>query len=184
MGRVAVLLEPARPPLSDVEVVGTGHEPVTTTSVPTLDEAGGDGRRLRASAGAPVSSPPRPRILPLLRGFAGRCPHCGGRGIFAGIAELRDACPSCGFSFVREEGYWVGAMTVIFALILVVFGAWFVGGMLLTWPQVPWTGLLIGGLVLNGLLPVLGYGWSKAIWVGLDLTFTPARAEEFRRDEA
>ena len=123
---------------------------------------------------------PRPRILPLLRGFAGACPHCGGRGIFAGIAELEDACPNCGFSFVREEGYWVGAMTVIFALILVVFGSWFVGGMLLTWPDVPWTGLLIGGLVINGALPFLGYGWSKAIWVGLDLTFTPARADEFR----
>lgn len=99
--------------------------------------------------------------------------------MFAGIAELKDACPTCGFSFVREEGYWVGAMTVIMALILIVFGAWFVGGMLLTWPDVPWTLLLIGGLVLNGLIPILLYGWSKAMWVGLDLAFNPARAEEF-----
>jgi uncharacterized protein (DUF983 family) len=132
------------------------------------------------TAGAPS------RLSPLLRGLRGRCPHCGGRGIFAGIADLRDACPTCRFSFVREEGYWVGAMTVIMALILLCFGTFFVGGMLVTWPDVPWTGLLIGGLIINGLIPILLYGWSKAIWVGLDLTFNPARAEEFRdvADEA
>ncbi|MEX0868767.1 MAG: DUF983 domain-containing protein [Nitriliruptoraceae bacterium] len=121
-----------------------------------------------------------PRLRPLIRGVQGRCPHCGGRGIFRGIANLEDACPSCGFSFVREDGYWVGAMTVNTAIILVVFGAWFVGGMVVTWPAVPWTGLLVGGIVVNSIIPFLLYGWSKAIWVGLDLTFNPARAHEFR----
>jgi len=32
---------------------------------------------------------------------------------------------------------------------------------------VPWTPLLIGGLVLNGIVPFLLYGWSKTIWVGV-----------------
>jgi uncharacterized protein (DUF983 family) len=131
-----------------------------------------------------TTSPSPSRITPLLRGIRGACPHCGGRKVFKGIADLKDACPTCRFSFVREEGYWVGAMTVIMAVILLVFGLWFVGGMLLTWPDVPWTVLLIGGLVLNGLVPVLLYGWSKTIWVGLDMAFNPARAEEFRDDTA
>jgi uncharacterized protein (DUF983 family) len=130
-----------------------------------------------------TATPPRSRITPLRRGFAGACPHCGGRGVFAGIADLKDACPTCGFSFVREEGYWVGAMTVIMALVLLIFGTWFVGGMLVTWPDVPWTALLIGGLILNAIVPFALYGWSKTIWVGLDLTFNPARAEEFRGSE-
>ena len=120
------------------------------------------------------------RLLPLARGFLGSCPNCGERGVFRGIADLEDACPSCHFSFAREEGYWVGAMIVIMALVLIFFGTFFVGGMLLTWPEVPWTGLLIGGIVINGLVPFLLYGWSKTIWVGLDLAFNPARAEEFR----
>lgn len=121
-------------------------------------------------------------LRPITRGLRGACPHCGGRGIFASVTELKDACPTCGFSFVREEGYWVGAMTVIMAIVLVSFGAWFVGGMLVTWPDVPWTVLLIGGIVLNGVVPFALYGWSKSIWIGLDLTFNPARAEEFRDD--
>jgi uncharacterized protein (DUF983 family) len=131
-----------------------------------------------------VSTPAAPpsRLTTLFRGVRGRCPNCGGRGIFAGIAELQDACPTCRFSFVREEGYWLGAMIVIMALVLVSFGTWFVGGMLLTWPDVPWTGLMIGGLLINGVIPFVLYGWSKAIWVGLDLAFNPARAEEFTPD--
>jgi uncharacterized protein (DUF983 family) len=102
------------------------------------------------------------------RGLAGRCPRCGGRGIFKGVMDLTESCPTCGLAFEREEGYWVGAMIVIFALVEVVFGAVFVGGMLLTWPDVPWTGLLITGLVLNGVVPFVGYGWAKAIWLGFD----------------
>jgi len=96
------------------------------------------------------------------------------------VTELKPACPACGFSFVREEGYWVGAMTVLTALILAMFGAWLTVGIVVTWPDVPWTGLLIGGVVINGLLPLVMYGWSKSIWVGLHLSFDPARADEFR----
>ena len=89
-----------------------------------------------------------------------------------GVADLRDACPSCGLDFEREEGYWVGAMIVIFAVVEVVFGAVLVGGILLTWPDVPWTVLLVAGLVLNGVVPFVGYGWAKAIWLGLDRGFS------------
>ena len=121
------------------------------------------------------------RILPLVRGLLARCPNCGGRGVFKGIADLEDSCPVCRFSFVREEGYWVGAMIVIMALVMIFFGTFFVGGMLLTWPDVPWTALLVGGIVINGLTPFLLYGWSKTIWLGLDLAFNPARADEFLR---
>lgn len=120
------------------------------------------------------------RGAPLVWGLRGRCPACGGRGVFAGLHELKETCPTCGFSFVREEGYWLGAMIVIMGLVLGLFGTWFVGGMLLTWPDVPWTALLVGGIVLNGLVPVVLYGWSKTIWVGVDLAFNPARIEEFR----
>ncbi len=120
----------------------------------------------------------RPRPVALARGLRGRCGNCGGRGILAGPLELRERCRGCGLSFVREEGYWVGAMTVIMALVIVTFAAFFVGGMLLTWPDVPWTPLLVGGLVINGLLPFLAYSWAKAVWLGLDLTFNPVQPED------
>lgn len=127
-----------------------------------------------------MSSPRVPsRATVIGRGLRGACPHCGGRGVFRSITELEDRCPTCGLSFLREDGYWVGAMTVIMALVLLVFGFFFVGGLLLTWPEVPWNTLLIGGILLNAVVPFALYGWAKTIWMGLDFAFNPAHAQDF-----
>ena len=122
------------------------------------------------------------RATPLYRGLRGACPHCGARGIFAGVNDLKDHCPNCRFSYVREEGYWLGAMIVIMAVVIIIFGTWTVGGLLLTWPDVPWTMLTVVGIGLNIVVPFALYGWSKTIWVGLDMTFNPATIEEFAPD--
>ena len=126
------------------------------------------------------SAPHRPahRLTPVWRGALGACGWCGGRGLFASLNELHPRCPTCGLHFEREDGYWLGAMTVSIGAVMAAFGTWFVGGMLLFWPDVPWTVLLIGGLVINGAIPVLGYGWSKTTWVGIDLAIHPPEPHE------
>lgn len=98
--------------------------------------------------------------------------------MFRSLTELHERCPTCGFGFVREEGYWLGAMVVIIAIVEVVFGALLVGAIASTWPDVPWTPLLIAGLVLNGVVPFVGYGWAKTIWMGIHYAFSPATATE------
>jgi uncharacterized protein (DUF983 family) len=98
--------------------------------------------------------------------------------VFRSLTELQDRCPTCAFGFVREEGYWLGAMAVIFAIVEVVFGALLVVTIASTWPDVPWTPLLIAGLVLNGVVPFVGYGWAKTIWMGVHYAFSPATATE------
>jgi hypothetical protein len=47
----------------------------------------------------------------------GRCPRCRERSAcrpgLAGLAgALNDACPNCSLSFLRESGYFLGAMYV------------------------------------------------------------------------
>jgi hypothetical protein len=82
-------------------------------------------------------------------------------------------CPRCGHHFEREQGYWLGAVTVNTAI---TFGLFIVLGfsiMALTWPEVPWNGLLIVTLVFNGLFPVWFYPFSKTIFVALDLAVRP-----------
>ena len=118
------------------------------------------------------------RTARLSRGMRKRCARCGERDVWASFFELKERCPRCGYLFVREDGYWVGAMTVIIVLTELVFGIVFVGGMLLTWPDVPWTGFLVAGLVLNAVVPVVFYPWSKTTWIGLDLFFSPPTAAE------
>jgi uncharacterized protein (DUF983 family) len=112
------------------------------------------------------------------RGLVAACPNCGGRGLFRTYFTMHERCPTCGYRFEREEGYWLGAMVVAIGVVQVVFGIIFVGGMLVTWPDVPWNALLIVLLVLNGTLPFLIYPWTKTVWVGLHLAFVPPEAAE------
>lgn len=117
-------------------------------------------------------------VRALGRGMVQRCPRCGARGLFESFFRLRKRCPGCAYSFEREEGYWLGSMIVIMALTLVVFGVVVVGGMVATWPDVPWDLLLVAGVVVNVLVPVFAYPWSQTTWMGLDLTFHRLEAAE------
>lgn len=114
------------------------------------------------------------RFHPLGNGVRMRCPRCGERGVFRSFYELHERCPSCGYVFEREEGYWLGAMIVIFALVEAVYGAAFLGTILATWPDVPWTAMLVLGLALNLVVPLVGYPWAKTVWSGLHASFAPS----------
>lgn len=107
------------------------------------------------------------------RALRRRCPLCGERAIFARWGELVPRCPGCGYSFEREEGYWVGAMIVNLGAAQGLFFAVFLGGIALTWPDVPWTGLLVACLVTVGAFPVWFYPRSKTLWVWLDRRVHP-----------
>jgi hypothetical protein len=91
---------------------------------------------------------------------------------------MKQTCDVCGLRFEREAGYWVGAVTlntvVIFATFLIVFG----GSVLLTWPDVPWTGVLIVTLVVNLVVPILFYPVSKTLWSAMELSWHPLEPEE------
>ena len=112
-----------------------------------------------------------------MRALRRRCPRCGDPA-FVSYFTLKKYCGSCGLEFEREPGYWAGALIVntafIFATFVVTFGA----GILITWPDVPWTALLITLLLINGLVPVLFYPQSKTVWSAMELGWNPLQAEE------
>ena len=113
-----------------------------------------------------------------------RCPVCGAKGIFSGWFELRTRCPGCNFSFEREEGYWVGAMIANIAAAEGLFGVMFIGGILATYPDVPWTALTIAGAFVMVVLPVLFYPLSKTLWLWVDLAFIhPLDADDLRHND-
>lgn len=107
----------------------------------------------------------------LLRTLARRCPRCGDGKVFDGWFQLKDRCPICALSFEREEGYWAGALIVNIAVAMVVWLGFFIGGMLLTWPDVPWFPLTLGGIAVMVAVPVVFYPYSKTLWFWLDTTF-------------
>jgi uncharacterized protein (DUF983 family) len=112
------------------------------------------------------------------RGIAMRCARCGVGGIFRTYYRIHPTCRGCGMRFERESGEWTGALMIIIAFTEVLFAAWFGLGIWFTWPDVPWTVLLVGGIALNVVVPITFYPWSQAVWIGLHYAFVPLDAAE------
>ncbi|MGZ5384100.1 MAG: DUF983 domain-containing protein [Acidimicrobiia bacterium] len=120
-----------------------------------------------------MSNGPPTRFRLLGRALRRRCPRCGQARLFRRWITMVLDCPRCGHHFEREQGYWLGAVTVNTAITFGLFIVLGISIMALTWPEVPWSGLLIVTLVFNGLFPVWFYPFSKTIWVALDLAVRP-----------
>ena len=97
-----------------------------------------------------------------------QCPQCGSRGIFVHPWSIHDCCPTCGYKFTNEEGYFLGA----YALNLLVAEIIGLGAVLvfllrsdlsLLWQEI----LAITAAVL---LPVIFYPWSRTLWMAFDLS--------------
>lgn len=112
------------------------------------------------------------------RALRKRCPRCGGGGIFRSYGELHDRCPTCGHRFEREQGYWVGAMIintiVTFGLLLFVL----VGGIVVLWPEVAWTGLFIATIAVAGLTPILFHPLSRTVWMAIEMSYHPVEESD------
>lgn len=114
----------------------------------------------------------------LVRALRKRCPHCGTPGVFTAWGQLAAQCPGCGYTFEREEGYWVGAMIVNLGMAQLLFAIILLGSMILTWPDVPWTTVVVLSAAAMVGFPLWFYPRSKTIWVWLDATVHPYTPEE------
>lgn len=117
----------------------------------------------------------------LWRALQLRCPHCGGRGIFASFFQLKRHCPKCGLRLERGEGdYFVGAY--LFNLIAVELILFFcvLGFVFFTWPNPPWQAItyVTGALMLAGCM--LCYPFAKTTWLAVDLAIRPLSEEELQ----
>jgi len=122
------------------------------------------------------------RKTPTLQNFMwslrARCPLCGSGGIWRSFGQEAERCPHCAFPFSREEGYWTGALIVNIGVAIALFFIMFLGGLALTWPDVPWNALLIVTLVVMAAAPALLYPQSKMVWLWIDLRFNHRKDEE------
>jgi uncharacterized protein (DUF983 family) len=114
-------------------------------------------------------------IRVLGRGARKRCPRCGQRRIFDGFFTLKTRCPSCDLRFEREEGGFLGAMAINYA---VAIGFWLVVmgiGIALTVPVVPVAPLLAMSIGVLTAVPVWFYPRSKTLWAAIE--FLVVRSE-------
>jgi uncharacterized protein (DUF983 family) len=105
------------------------------------------------------------RMQVIMRGLTNRCPNCGGATLFrAGTwFEVNKQCPACGLRFERDEGFFLGSMSLNYGVTLVGF---LTPVMLLAYKGVIGTTLAI---VLAGIgslgFPLLFYRSSRSWWL-------------------
>ena len=97
---------------------------------------------------------------------------------YSPVGTMVERCPSCGHGFERAQGFWLGSIMINSAFTFGLFLLVFVGGMVATWPDTPWTALLVGTLLLNTVFPVAFHPFSRTIWVGLEMAFHPLEPGE------
>ena len=117
----------------------------------------------------------------LLRGAAKRCASCGGRRLFVGWFRMAERCPSCGYRFEREEGFFLGAyvMNLVIAQGLVILLAVVPTIVLLNSDAdanlVP---VFLAGVLGAVLAPLVFYPLSKTLWVAIELILRPIDVTE------
>lgn len=127
----------------------------------------------------PNEIPLPPLWLRLWRAVLLRCPFCGGGPLRQGWLKLRPRCPRCGLHTERgQHDFYLGAMMFNLVSAEGIMIALLVGVMVATWPDVPWTGLYVGGLILMVVAPFVLFPFSRTIWMAFDLMLHPPTREE------
>jgi len=80
-------------------------------------------------------------------------------------------CPRCGLHFEREQGYFSGALAVNMIVTGGIFAVVFVTMLILTMPEIPVGPMLAVTLPIVIIVPIVGYPFSKTLWVALDRAF-------------
>lgn len=106
----------------------------------------------------------------------GRCPRCKLGAIFTPwlgrrLGAMNEHCPECGLPFLRESGYFLGAMYVSYGLgVLTVLPVAAVLAVVLEWPL--WVVLTVALLQTLVLMPIF-FRDSRIIWLHVDQAIDP-----------
>ena len=103
-----------------------------------------------------------------LRGATRRCPRCGSGGVFKSWFKIRDRCPRCGLRLEREEGGFLGAMTLNYIVTAIVWVAVLVVWLIVDLPELHVAALMITSIVLAALVPLVFWPFSKTIWASVE----------------
>ncbi len=135
------------------------------------------------AAGGPRGKEPSVATA-LVRGSVRRCARCGSGRLFAGWFHVRDRCPRCGLRLEREEGGFLGAMTINYAVTTLLWVVLLVVWLFVDLPGIHLAALTIVSVALVGLFPLLFYPFSKTIWAAVDYLVYRTNPDYRTRDAA
>ena len=95
---------------------------------------------------------------------------------------MHERCAACGLRYEREQGYFVGAIYVNYAVTVAVAAGtvlvldWTIGLTL--------TAQLVIGIALAALVPLVFFRHARSLWLSLDYLVTTADERRERRRSA
>lgn len=99
-----------------------------------------------------------------------RCPRCGRTPLFRGWFAMHERCAMCGLQYEREQGYFVGAIYVNYAVTAVVcLGTPIVLDALI---GLSLAAQLAIAMSLAALVPVGFFRYSRSLWLAIDTFVT------------
>jgi uncharacterized protein (DUF983 family) len=126
-------------------------------------------------------------ILTLLRSLRLRCPVCGESSIVQRPFKIKHHCPACDALFMREEGFFVGAILInVITTEMVILIFYLITLVLL---GINYQLVLLVLFIAALLFPIAFYHHSWSIWLGFDhiveslpknleRPLTPAKSDE------
>jgi len=121
----------------------------------------------------------RPPLQQIVRRAAHwRCPNCGRGRLFRGVFRMLPRCPECGLSYFPEQGYYLGAMIINYAVTTAVVVAIFLLSLLIP----DFTALSTNSKILLWMafaiaLSLLLVRHSYSFWLGIDFWIKPRQPD-------
>lgn len=113
------------------------------------------------------------RLQIVARGLTNRCPNCGGRTLFrpGSLFETNRECGQCGLRIERDEGFFLGSLSLNYGVTVVgflvpVLVIYLMGGF------TGRTAAIIAGIGAIGF-PILFYRSSRSWWLMFYYFFLP-----------
>ncbi len=88
--------------------------------------------------------------------------------MFVHWLRIRDRCARCRLRLEREEGGFLGAMTINYAVTTLAWVAFLVIWLLVDLPGVRVAPLTVASIVLVSVFPLVFYPVSKTLWAAVD----------------
>ena len=98
-----------------------------------------------------------------------------------GWFRLRERCPTCGYRFKREEGFFTGVILVNFSVTIALLWLAMMGFVL--WRATSESSAsvvpaLLLGAAITVVFPIVFYPLALSTWAALDLAMRPLEPEE------
>jgi uncharacterized protein (DUF983 family) len=121
----------------------------------------------------------RPPLKQIVRRSARwRCPNCGRGRLFRGVFRMLLSCPECGLSYFPEQGYYLGAMIINYAVTTAVVVAIFLVSLLFPdFTTLSTNSKILLWMVFATALSLSLVRHSYSFWLGIDFWIKPRQPD-------